>query len=82
MKLYVTGGTGLVGSNVIRLARQQGHEIIASQYGPEPEWDVDYELDPLDMGDVEGARSTLEEVMAEGNDDQKKEAKELLHQTG
>ena len=36
----------------------------------------------MDMGDVEGARSTLEEVMAEGNDDQIKEAKELLHQTG
>ena len=36
----------------------------------------------MDMGDVEGARSTLEEVMAEGNADQKKEAKELLVQTG
>ena len=36
----------------------------------------------MDMGDVEGARSTLEEVMAEGNDNQRKEAKELLHQTG
>jgi len=36
----------------------------------------------MDMGDVEGARSTLEEVMAEGNDDQRKEAKELLHQAG
>ena len=24
MRLYVTGGTGLVGSNVIRLARQRG----------------------------------------------------------
>ena len=36
----------------------------------------------MDMGDVEGARSTLEEVMVEGNDDQRKEAKELLHQTG
>lgn len=36
----------------------------------------------LDMGDIEGARNTLEEVMMEGNDDQKKEAKELLHQTG
>lgn len=31
MRLYVTGGTGLVGSNVIRLARQAGMEIIASQ---------------------------------------------------
>ena len=36
MRLYVTGGTGLVGSNIIRLARQRGMEIIASQYGPEP----------------------------------------------
>jgi pilus assembly protein FimV len=36
----------------------------------------------LDMGDVEGARSTLEEVVVEGNDHQKREAEELLHQTG
>ena len=36
----------------------------------------------LDMGDVEGARHTLEEVVIEGNDDQKKEAEELLQQTG
>lgn len=36
----------------------------------------------LDMGDVEGARCTLEEVVVEGNDDQKREAEELLQQTG
>lgn len=36
----------------------------------------------LDMGDIEGARSTLEEVMVEGNDDQRREAEILLHQTG
>ncbi|MCB1622036.1 MAG: LysM peptidoglycan-binding domain-containing protein [Thiothrix sp.] len=36
----------------------------------------------LDMGDVEGARSTLEEVMVEGNDNQRREAETLLHQTG
>ena len=36
----------------------------------------------LDMGDIEGARSTLEEVMVEGNDDQRREAGVLLHQTG
>lgn len=36
----------------------------------------------IDMGDIEGARSTLEEVIQEGNDDQKREAEELLHQTG
>ena len=59
MRLYVTGGTGLVGSNVIRLARQRGLEIIASQYGPEPEWQVDYQLDPLDLSDHEGIRRSL-----------------------
>lgn len=36
----------------------------------------------LDMGDIEGARSTLEEVIVEGSDDQKREAENLLHQTG
>lgn len=59
MRLYVTGGTGLVGSNIIRLARQRGIETIASQYGPEPEWHVDYELDPLDLADHEGIRASI-----------------------
>ena len=59
MRLYVTGGTGLVGSNIIRLARQRGIEIIASQYGPAPEWHVDYELDPLDLADHEGIRASI-----------------------
>ena len=34
----------------------------------------------IDMGDAEGARSTLEEVLAEGNEEQKKEAQALLDQ--
>ncbi len=59
MRLYVTGGTGLVGSNIIRLARERGNEIIASQYGPEPEWQVDYELDPLDLADHDAIRASI-----------------------
>ena len=59
MRLYVTGGTGLVGSNIIRLARQQNIEIIASQYGPEPEWQVDYQLDPLNFADHEAIRASI-----------------------
>jgi len=34
----------------------------------------------IDMGDPDGARSILEEVMEEGNDDQKKDAQGLLDQ--
>lgn len=59
MRLYVTGGTGLVGSNVIRLARQRGIEIIASQYGPAPEWNVDYQLDPLNLSDHDAIRRSV-----------------------
>ncbi|MCK5726574.1 MAG: hypothetical protein KAH22_07100 [Thiotrichaceae bacterium] len=36
----------------------------------------------LDMGDIEGARNTLEEVVIEGNDDQKRQAETLLQETG
>ncbi|MCY3781440.1 MAG: sugar nucleotide-binding protein [Chloroflexi bacterium] len=61
MRLYITGGTGLVGSNVIRLARQRGMEIIASQYGPPPEWTVDYQLDPLDLADHDAIRRSIRE---------------------
>ncbi len=34
----------------------------------------------VDMGDAEGARGMLEEVIQEGSDDQKRQAKELLEQ--
>ncbi len=60
MRLYVTGGTGLVGGNVIRLARQRGIEVIASQYGPPPEWTVDYQLDPLDLADHDAIRRSIQ----------------------
>jgi len=36
----------------------------------------------LDMGDHEGTRGILEEVMAEGNDEQKQEASELIAKLG
>jgi len=36
----------------------------------------------LDMGDADGTRSILDEVMNESNDEQKKEADELLRQLG
>ena len=36
----------------------------------------------IDVGDIEGARSTLEEVILDGSDDQKREAEKLLHSTG
>jgi pilus assembly protein FimV len=34
------------------------------------------------MGDADGTRSILDEVMSEGDDTQKREAEELLRQIG
>ena len=34
----------------------------------------------IDMGDAEGARGSLNEVLAEGNEEQKSEAQSLLKQ--
>jgi pilus assembly protein FimV len=51
---------------------------------PDSEDEVSTKLDLakayIDMGDNDGAKSTLEEVMNEGNDAQKKEAEGLLSQ--
>ncbi|MFQ5937016.1 MAG: FimV/HubP family polar landmark protein [Acidiferrobacterales bacterium] len=55
--------------------------------GPEDaqQWDetatkLDLAKAYVDMGDAEGARSILDEVLAEGNEDQKKQAAELAAQ--
>ena len=49
------------------------------------EEDVETKLDLarafLDLGDTEGARSILEEVVSEGNDRQREEASNLLQNT-
>jgi pilus assembly protein FimV len=53
----------------------------------EPQWDeiatkLDLARAYIDMGDGDGARSILEEVIAEGNEQQKKQAAELVSQIG
>lgn len=58
-----------------------------SELAAEPQWDetatkLDLARAYIDMGDGEGARSILEEVMAEGNDQQKKQAADLVSQIG
>jgi len=61
MRIYVTGGTGLVGSNVIKVAQQHYQaEVIAALYGPPPEGKITYELDPLDIGDHAAIRAAIQ----------------------
>ncbi len=52
MKVFVTGGTGLVGSNVIKVARERFEaEVVASIYKRMPEAPVDYTIERMDVAD-------------------------------
>lgn len=67
MRLYVTGGTGLVGSNIIRAALERyADEVIASLFGPPPEGQITYVLDPLDMRDPAAIRASIEKYKPDG----------------
>ncbi|BAU47866.1 hypothetical protein SVA_1291 [Sulfurifustis variabilis] len=61
--------------------------VNGADSGGEPQWDetatkLDLARAYIDMGDGDGARSILEEVMAEGNEQQKKQAADLVSQIG
>jgi dTDP-4-dehydrorhamnose reductase len=60
MKVFVTGGTGLVGSNIIKVARDRyGAEVIASIYRRQPESPIHYELEHLDVTDDFAVKAAL-----------------------
>lgn len=67
MKIFVTGGTGFIGSHFINQAHSEGHEVIALRHNPtslprillhkEPEW-IDKSMSDLNQEDFSGC-STL-----------------------
>jgi pilus assembly protein FimV len=62
-------------------------EEVGAGDGSAEQWDeaatkLDLAKAYIDMGDAEGAKSILEEVAVEGNDDQKRQAAELAGQIG
>ncbi len=60
MKIFVTGGTGLVGSNVIHVAREKyGAEVIASMYKRLPAAPADYTIERVDVTDGAAVREVL-----------------------
>ena len=60
MRVFVTGGTGLVGSNVIRVAREKyGAEVIASMHTRMPAAPVRYGIERLDITDQTAVLSAL-----------------------
>jgi pilus assembly protein FimV len=59
-----------------------GDDTVSGDSGAEDEVSTKLDLARayMDMGDYDGASSTMEEVLSEGNDKQKREAEELLDQ--
>jgi nucleoside-diphosphate-sugar epimerase len=63
VKLFVTGGTGFIGSHFLRQAHQRGHQIVALRRSPtsvcrveiihEPEW-VDASMDDVPVEKLNG----------------------------
>ena len=81
------GDGGLEFESVSELALDEGAGTTAggAMADEQQQWDetatkLDLAKAYIDMGDAEGARSILEEVLAEGNEEQKKQAAELAAQ--
>jgi len=71
----------------VAMAEHGAGESLTGEVGESPQWDetatkLDLARAYIDMGDSEGARSILDEVLSEGNEQQKKQAKELVAQIG
>jgi dTDP-4-dehydrorhamnose reductase len=66
MRILITGGTGLVGSNVIKVTREKYQaEIIASLFSSRPEVPWDFPSISMDLEDVASVRQA---VMASRSD--------------
>jgi dTDP-4-dehydrorhamnose reductase len=61
VRILVTGGTGLVGSNVIKVARAtSGVELVATVYASRPDVPWHVEMTDLDLEDAASIRSAVE----------------------
>lgn len=49
MRVWLTGGTGFVGSNIVYVALQRGDEVMTTVHRFRPDPPVAYQIDPVDM---------------------------------
>lgn len=73
-------GTGGESELALETAAEAGVSTGEAEQWDETATKLDLAKAYVDMGDAEGARSILDEVLAEGNDDQKRQAAELAAQ--
>ncbi|MEJ2398457.1 MAG: FimV/HubP family polar landmark protein, partial [Gammaproteobacteria bacterium] len=76
------GGNGAGGTDMNLDASDTSMSLDMSGGGDEVGTKLDLARAYIDMGDPDGARSILDEVLEEGNDGQKQEAQQLMTQIG
>ena len=54
MKIWMTGGTGFVGSNIVHQAVEEGHDVVTTFRSYRPHGSEAYALHPIDMCDRDG----------------------------
>jgi len=59
MKIFITGGTGLLGSNIIKILTKQKHIIINSFYGKYPEINTNVESCEMNLMDFEDVKRNI-----------------------
>lgn len=60
MRLWMTGGTGFVGSNIMMAALNRGHQVMTTVHRFIAPADARYETEQVDMVDAAAVRSSVE----------------------
>jgi dihydroflavonol-4-reductase len=64
MRAFVTGGTGFIGSHVVKRLRDRGDEVVVLARRPEKAAGLDAEVVEGDLGDVDAIRRAVEGCQA------------------
>ena len=64
MKAFVTGGTGFIGSRVVKRLRDRGDEVVALARSPEKAAGLDAEVVQGDLGDADAIRRGMDGCQA------------------
>lgn len=60
MRVWVTGGTGFVGSNIVYAALQQGHEVMTTVHRYRPAGPLEYAIDSVDLSDAAAVGASVQ----------------------
>ena len=61
MRVWISGGGGFVGSNIVRAAVDGGHEVLTSAHTFVVPVDARYSVDRVDMVDDSAVRGSIEQ---------------------